>query len=160
MIFLLLGMGAVSCAGTYRPATYQVPAIPAGSPYAVLSGIQVTAKDGVSNRELNDFDIAIRRAVESRGVQIDPLADKPLLNVQLHRLNAESPAWHAAKVVLGITIPGSSNNAIRVQLETWQHGRRLHHFTEFDSYQEKTPDWEAMKTAVSNRIADAIYYAR
>ncbi len=155
----LLVILAASCAGTYRPAAYNMPPIPASARYAVLGGIHVTAVKGVSRQELDEFDTAICAAIERRGIRVALLSDRPLLTVQLQRLNAESPAWYATKQALGISIPGSSSNAIDVRLETWQHGRMIQRFNEFDTYREKTPDWEAMKTAVANRIADAIYYA-
>jgi hypothetical protein len=157
---IILGVLSAGCAGTYRPVEYDMPSIPSDSPYAVISGVQVTAKEGVSNQEMNDFDVALRRALERRGIRVDLFSDAPLLNVQLHRLHAESPAWYATKYALGISIPGSSSNAITVQMETWRHGRLLKRFDEFDEYREKTPSWEAMKLSVANRIADALFYAR
>jgi hypothetical protein len=94
---IILGVLSAGCAGTYRPVDYDMPSIPSDSPYAVISGVQVTAKEGVSNQEMNDFDVALRRALEHRGIRVDLFSDAPLLNVQLHRLHEESPAWYAAK---------------------------------------------------------------
>lgn len=160
LLMAVIGCVCAGCAGTYRPVGYDMPSIPPDSPYAVISGVQVTTKKGVSEKEIIDFEVTLRREIERRGIRIDLFSDAPLLNVQLHRLHAESPAWYVAKYALGISIPGSSSNAITVQVETWQHDRLLKRFDEFDEYREKTPSWEAMKTSVANRIADALFYAR
>lgn len=161
---LLIMMGA-SCAGTYRPVAYNMPPIPANARYAVLSGIHVTSVKGVSKLELDEFDEAICSAIAKRGIRTDLFSDRPLLTVQLQRLNQESPAWHNTKRVMEVmgipaSLPGSTSNAIDVRLETWRQKRLFEHFAEFDTYQEKTPDWEALKTSVATRIADALYYAQ
>lgn len=154
-----------SCAGTYKPAAYNMPPIPENARYAVLSGIQVTGAKGVSQQQLDAFDAEICSAIAKRGIEISLDSDRPLLTVKLERLNPESQAWQSTKRVMGIlgmpvSIPGSSSNAIDVRVETWRHRRLIERFEEFDTYQEKTPDWEGMKATVANRIADALYYSQ
>ncbi len=51
----------------------------------------------------------------------------------------------------------TTGNAIEIKVSLEDKGK-IKEFAEFQEFKEKMRDWEEMKKAVANRIADAVYF--
>jgi hypothetical protein len=125
--------------------------------------LAVSGTENVNKKELENLKALIIEALKIKGGTVIVENDKtPKLVVEVLEISKESAATKGLKLAIAEFLPGpilqTTSNAIEIKVFMEEKGK-IKEFTEFQEFKEKMRDWEEMKKAVANRIADAVYFA-
>ena len=125
--------------------------------------LTVSGTENVNKKEMESFTSLIVEALKTKGGTVVVENDKaPKLIVEVLEISKEGAATKGLKLAIAEFLPGpflqTTSNAIEIKVFLKEKGK-VKEFTEFKEFKEKMRDWEEMKKAVANRIADAVYFA-
>ena len=143
---------------TYKSLPTAYPVSP--TKYGKLN-LMVKAPENVNKEELENFKELIVLALEVRGITVVDVrnSELPELAIEVLKLNKEGLP---TKFLRRELVPGpwvqETSNALQVKVLLTDK-ERVSEFKEFQDFKESVENWEDLKIAVANRIADAVYFA-
>jgi hypothetical protein len=146
------------CSGVYKQIEIEYPISPY-TKYKTLN-INIISSDDINKKELNSFKELIILALQKRGISVVN-AESPKLIVEILNFNKDNNKFskRALTVIVGIPFTHYTSNAIEVKVSIKDKERTIEKFKEFQEFKENMHNWEDLKQAVANRIADAVYFA-
>ena len=124
--------------------------------------LKVSGTENMKKEELESFRALIVEALKVKGGTVVVENDRvPKLIVEVLEISKEGAATKGLKLAITELFGGpwlqTTGNAIEIKVSLEDKGK-IKEFAEFQEFKEKMRDWEEMKKAVANRIADAVYF--
>jgi len=154
-IMMLLWLN--SCAGTYKHIEVEYPPL---SPYAKYKAIslEVVSPKDVNKEEMKSFKELIIKAFQKRGIVVADDKELSVLTIEIIKFNKDALNVFVRDIILGWPLNNKTTNFIDLRVSI-KDKKGIIEFKEFQEFKESIRNWEDLKKAVANRIADAVYFA-